>query len=362
MTMEQNGNVPTPNGPAFIPDVEEFDLDDPNDPITSENSLIFGEELALPESLVEDIEEGDETESAEELVDEVEESADPPDEPAEAVEDSDLSEEEEPEPAEEPEPQDTTEVDEPKPGTPDKYVQQLQQKQATTDRKLDQMMEAMQEMMSTMKGGQDTATDTNVDEDQGVSDDRESTPEQSSSYEEAKAELDRLIAEQQEDEFGEPTSADLARIVAAQNKMIESLRQAPQEGSNADLQEMKQFYQEEVQRQKLNRAWQDFETQNGFDGRVIWQEAVADAQKLIPDDQHASDVLAQKYFQQRVEEQRNSVDEPSQSVPKGQTSKVKPASSKTRKSSKGTQTAPTGAKGAGQKKSGERELRCWRPD
>ena len=343
--------------------------------------MVFGEELALPDSVLEgaieeEAEEDATDEGAIDLTDS--EDADPPDEPADSSTDEADSEEDPDEAAEEeedepePEPQDTTDNDGPKPGTPDKYVQQLQQRQASTDKKLDSVMETMQEMMTVLKDGKTPSTDSKPDpENQEDSTDRASTDGQPDDFDTALAELNTLIEEQQADEFGEPSSADLARIAAAQAKVMKALHDKPAEKvDDTDLQEVRKFMEQESQRrqteeqrQQAEEAWVEFETSNGFDGKPIWQQALKDAHDLIPDDDHARNVLAEKYFTQRVHKKTSGEEDTTpKTVPQGKAKTVKPASSRPRKSTKGTQTAPTGAKGANQDESGERELRCWRPD
>lgn len=348
MTLEQNGTGA--QGPE-TPEPEEFYLDDPNDPLV-EGSVRVDEELMTPEEIAAEAE----------IIEEVAEpEATQPDEPESEPEEEVAEEVIEPEDDSEPEPEPEPEpVDEPQGGTPNKALQKLQQRQSATERQLQEINENMKKIVEGLNAPPEVKDDTPKQD--AEPDDRGSTDGQSDEYEAALADLNKLIEEQQADEFDEPSRADLAKMAAAQTRLIKAMRDSAASEQSPEIIEAVRDYQERQRQRELDAGWKEFEEDQGYDGRPLWQQAVKDAIDLVGEDSPGYLETAKGFFRKALDAKQAELND-SQSVPEGETTtKVKPASSGTRKPAKGTQTTPTGAKGAGQTQSGERELRCWRPD
>jgi len=235
------------------------------------------------------------------------------------------------------------------PGTPDKALQKLQQRQSTFEQSINDKLDQLTTILSqhSPQNGQDEQPPADAKS--------PSVPDsEPGEFEAALAELQEFAKD--DDEFDEPTKADLSKVVNGLVKALSNLKAPQAEVPQIEgLDEVRQHIQQQKQEAAVQEAWQNFETSHGYDGKPLWRQAMQDASRIYPDasDQDMRLNLAQRYFDRRVEKRDSGEEEaPVKEAPKKKVKKavVKPASSKPRTPTKGTQTAPTGALGAGQAK------------
>ena len=350
------------SNPIIQPVVEEFDVSQ----ISSEINAVDAELSDAP--FVELSDTAAESNTDEPDGAEPEPSADAEDTQEEAEPQEEQSEPLEADDAEQQQPQqeaasadDATESDgsedakpEPKPGTPDKALQKLQQRQSAFETnindKLDQLATLLTQQSQQAPKGQDEQPPAETSEE----------PEKATEpgeFEAALAELNELAKD--DDEFDEPTKADLSKVVNGLVKALSNLKTPEAKTPEIEgLEEVRQYIQSERQSREVKQAWENFESSHGYDGQPIWKQALQDAARIYPDtaDSELKLSLAQRYFDRRVEKRDAGEDDTSEAPAKAETpapakkSPVKPASSKTRTPAKGTQTTPPGALGAGQAK------------
>lgn len=246
-----------------------------------------------------------------------------------------------------------------KPGTPDKALQKLQQRQSAFERDINDKFDQLTTLLSQQSAepeakGQDEQPPANAPENEPAHE------ADNGEFEAALAELQEIAADN--DEFDEPTKADLSKAVNALTKALTHMKapKAPAAPEIEGLDEVREFIQAERNRREAEASWQQFSDEHGYDGRPLWKQALADAARIYPDaeDQSLKVNLAQRYFYRRVEKRAEGdeevVEKPVEEAPQPPVKKpVKPVSSKPRKPAIGTQTTPPGARGAGQKKTGK---------
>lgn len=329
-----------------LPEVEEFYIDDPND-VIDDSPLEVADDLKTPEELnpkEPEAEESTEAEASEEAEPEAEEDAT-----------AEEAEEAEPEP----------ETDGPKPGTPDKYVQQLQQRQATTERQLSQITESLQALTQAIQSGQQTP--------QKPADEPEA-PQQDDAVEKAIAELEAFTADQGDD-LDELSKADLAKYNRLQANVLRAMHKSKAQPTKIEgldqIQKLTEYVETLQLREQADKGWKQFEEKHGFDGRDLWTDSLSAAAERYPDDPDKQRAAAEIYFEQKVEAksaEQKKPDKPRQPAPDPEKTKpapkkatVPPPSSKPRTSTTGTQTTPPGATGAGQVKTQKGLPPVWDP-